>query len=166
MSAQPATSGPNFALWLLWILPASAVLASLVSLYLAMRGADVPLPSAYHWEGQALTADEARQQRARTMRIAALLQFDAAAGQCRVKLQGDMPQQLRLDLTHPTLGAADRHWILERDADGYHTPCEALPRAHWWVQIGDPAGLWQLRARVQGDFNAGAVYLTADAQGN
>ena len=164
MNVQSASAGPNYAVWLLWILPASAVLGSFTSLYFALHGGDVPLPAAYHWEGQALSSDEARQERARSLGIAALLQFDTAAGQCHVKLQGDAPEQLRLDLAHPTLGGADQHWTLERDATGYHTACKALPKAHWWVQIADPAGQWQLRARVQSDFNAGPVYLTADSR--
>ena len=164
MNVRSVHNGPNYALWLLWILPASAVLASFASLFFALHGGDVPLPSAYHWEGQALDADQARQDQAKSLGIAALLQFDTAAGQCHVKLQGDSPAQLRLDLAHPTLTGADQHWTLDRDATGYHTACKALPKAHWWVQISDAAGQWQLRTRVQGDFSAGPVYITADSR--
>jgi hypothetical protein len=164
MSATRTDTGLNPALWLLWILPGSAVVASFATLFIAIRSGDVPLPAAYHWEGQALSADEARQERARSLGLQALLQFDLAAGQCHVKLQGDAPAQLRMDLAHPTLGGADRHWTLTRDATGYHTACGALPKAHWWVQISDPDGRWQLRARVQGDFSSGPVYITADAK--
>lgn len=164
MNLQPAPAGRNYVLWLLWILPVCAVLASLLSLYLAMRGGDVPLPAAYHWEGQALGADEARQARARELGIAALLRFDAATGQCHVKLQGDAPEQLRVDLAHPTLGKADQHWTLVRDAAGYHTACPAVPKAHWWIQVSDAAGQWQLRTRWQGDLRSAPVYLAADAR--
>jgi hypothetical protein len=164
MTTQVAPTGPNYALWLLWILPATAVLASFASLYLALHGGDIPLPAAYHWEGQALSGDEARQDRAKSLGVAALLQFDMTAGQCHVKLQGDAPAQLRMDLAHPTLAGADQHWLLDRDATGYHTACKALPKAHWWVQISDPAGTWQLRSRVKGDFSGGPVYITADSR--
>ncbi len=164
MSSTVNRPGPNLVLWLLWILPATAVAASFASLYVAVRNGDAPLPAAYHWEGQALDADQARQDKAKSLGMAALLRFDAAAGQCHVKLQGDAPAQLRIDLAHPTLTGADQHWTLERDPTGYHTACAALPKAHWWVQIGDPAGHWQLRARVLGDFSGGPVYIAADSR--
>jgi hypothetical protein len=164
MSTLRTSAGPNLVLWLLWILPSAAVAASFASLYLAVRGGDTSLPDAYHWEGQALTADEALQTRARTLGIAALLQFDAATGQCHVTLRGDSPALLRVDLTHPTERAADQHWILQRDATGYHTDCQALPQAHWWVQITDPAQQWQLRGRMHGKLDAAPLTLTPDTQ--
>jgi hypothetical protein len=163
-STAPAKRGPNIAYWLIWILPSCAVAGSFTSLYFAVHGMDPPLPAAYHWEGQALDADQSRQAQARSMGIAALLQFDAATGHCRVKLQGDSPGELRVDLAHPTRSADDRHWVMKRDGDGYQGECGALPKAHWWVQIGDPAGHWQLRGRVKGDFQGAPVYLAADSR--
>lgn len=162
MSTLRTSAGPNLALWLLWILPSAAVAASFASLYLAVRSGDTPLPDSYHWEGQALTADEALQARARTLGIVALLQFDAATGQCQVRLRGDSPAEMRVDLTHPTQRDADQHWILQRDATGYHTDCTALPQAHWWVQITDSARQWQLRGRLRGNLDAGPLTLTPD----
>ena len=164
-AAAPALKkGPNIAFWLLWILPGCAVAGSFVSLYLAMHGGDAPLPAAYHWEGHALDADQARQDQARQLGIAALVQFDAATGQCSVRLQGDAPGELHVDLAHPTLSADDRHWVMKREGDSYRGECASLPKAHWWVQIGDAAGRWQLRARVKGDFRSAPVYLTADSR--
>ncbi len=57
-----------------------------------------------------------------------------------------------LELTHPTDGALDRRVELAREGDSarYGAPCAALPAAHWWVQVADPAGRWLLRGRVQG----------------
>ncbi len=162
MSTLRTSGGPNLVLWLLWILPSVAVIASFASLYLAVRNGDTPLPDSYHWEGQALTADEALQAHARTLGIAALLQFDAATGQCQVKLLGDSPAQLRVDLTHPTQRAADQHWILQHDDTGYHANCQALPQAHWWVQITDSVHQWQLRGRMRGNLDAGPLALTPD----
>ena len=164
MNAAAPGTGPNYAFWLIWILPASAVLASFTSLYFALHGGDVPLPTAYHWEGHALDSDQARQEQARHLGIAVLLQFDAVDGQCRLRLQGDSPAELRVDLAHPTIVADDQHWVMKKDGDGYRAPCSALPKAHWWVQIADPAGRWQLRGRFLSDFRGAPEYLTADAK--
>ena len=162
MSTLRTAAGTNPVLWLLWLLPATAVAASFASLYLAMRSGDTPLPESYHWEGQALAADEVLQSRAKALGIAALLEFDSNTGKCHVRLRGDSPAQLRVDLTHPTQRVADQHWILQRDATGYHTDCQALPQAHWWVQITDPAQQWQLRGRVRGNLDPGPLTLTPD----
>lgn len=163
MTSSVNEKGPNPVFWLVWTLPALAVVASFTSLYFALRGGDVPLPANYHWEGQAIDADQTLQERAKVLGIAAVLQYDRASGQCRVLLRGDAPAQLRVDLAHPTEPVNDRHWIMSRDDTGYHSACTPPANAHWWLQISDSSGHWQLRARVHGDFSR-VEWLTAGSR--
>jgi hypothetical protein len=153
----------NPALWLVIGLPAAAVVASFATLIVSTRAGDVPLPSRYHWEGQAYDADQARIAVAQRLGIQARLVYDAASGQCQLVLQGQDTNaaRLRLDLAHPTDARADRHVSLERSGALYTAACEPLPAAHWWLELADDAGSWTLRTRVRGTLQT-PVSLRAD----
>jgi len=135
-------------LWLVIALPASAVIAGLSSWAIAASRGDRELPSAYHWEGGALDRDDARRAAAAGMGLRATLRVDVASGRCLVTLEGASPATLRLDLTHPTDQAADRHVQLQGAAGVYSGACAQLPAAHWWLQLTDDQGAWMLRGRA------------------
>jgi len=140
----------NPVLWLVIALPALAVIASFCSLALAVTRGDRELPVNYHWEGGALDRDDAQRATASALGLRATLRIDAATQRCLVTLEGAAPASLRLDLTHPTNPAADRQLRLRRAAGAYSVPCEAVPTAHWWLQLTDPQGQWLLRGRASG----------------
>ena len=166
--------GPNLVLWLLWILPATAVAASFASLYFAVHSGDVPLPAAYHWEGPgagrgpgaAVHGEEPGHGGAAAVRCGGGPMPREAAGRCA----GAVARRPGASDAHRSGPALD----LERDATGYHTACTALPKAHWWVQIGDPgrplaaararAGRFQRRTGVHhGRFAGGLMAGSAAA---
>ena len=147
--AAPVAQRRNPALWLVIGLPAVAVIASLVSLALAYRGGDVPLPERYHWEGSQLRADEARLDAAQRRGIGADFDFDAATAQCRVVLRGATPAALQLDLAHATRTGLDQRVLLQRAGDVYVGACAPLVQGHWWLQLADPADDWLLRQRIR-----------------
>jgi hypothetical protein len=153
----------NPTLWLVIGLPATAVVASFATLIVSTRAGDKPLPSRYHWEGQAYDADQERIAAARRLRIEARIGYNAASGQCQVVLQGQQTNatRLRLDLTHPTDPRADRHMSLERSGAIFTAACEPLPVAHWWLELADDADGWTLRTRVHGTLQA-PISLNAD----
>jgi uncharacterized protein len=148
-ATEPRRANP--VLWLVVGLPLLAVVASFVSYALAVTHGDKELPAAYHWEGTGLASDDARGAEAARLRLSASLQVDPVGERCTLQLAGAAPAALRLDLTHPTNPAADRHVPLQRSGDGrYEAPCAALAPAHWWVQVSDADGHWLLRGRTQG----------------
>jgi hypothetical protein len=151
-TAANAGTARNPVLWLVIGLPLLAVAGSFTSLGLAILHGDKELPAAYHWEGQGLAGDEARIAEAGRLGLTAQVQADAVAGRCTVQLAVPAGDAIDLDLTHPTEAAADRHLVLQRDGSSglYGAACAALPAAHWWVQVGDPAGRWLLRGRADG----------------
>ena len=81
----------NPVLWLVIALPLLAVGGSVASMLLAVGGSDAPLPERYHWEGSQLDADDARLAVAARRGISAAFDVDAAAGECRIVLQGAAP---------------------------------------------------------------------------
>jgi hypothetical protein len=138
----------NPVLWLVIVLPLLAVAGSVASLLLAAGGSDAPLPERYHWEGSQLDDDDARLAVAASRGISATLGVDAAAGQCRVVLQGAVPAELRLTLTHATLAGLDQHVVLQRTGDAYTGRCAPLGQGHWWLELADADGSWLIRQRL------------------
>ncbi|MFT3905113.1 MAG: FixH family protein [Steroidobacteraceae bacterium] len=141
----------NPALWLVIALPATAVIASFVSLYFSVHGGDAPLPDGYHWEGQALASDERSLQQAATLAISAWLRYDANAHECQLAVSNTTAPTLQLTLTHPTAAALDQHVLMQRSGTLYRGPCAAPASAHWWIQLRDERAGWMLRARTDGD---------------
>lgn len=139
----------NPALWLVIGIPAIAVVASLVSVTLAYRGGDVPLPDRYHWEGSQLGADQARIEAAARRGIGADFAYDAGAGVCRVLLRGATPATLQLDLAHATRSGLDQHVALQRAGDSWVGACAPLAPGNWWLQLTDGHDDWLLRQRIK-----------------
>lgn len=155
----------NPVLVLVIALPLLAVIASFVSLALAVTRGDSELPKNYHWEGGALDRDQESQARAARLQIAGTLGFDPASGQCTLLLRGAAPAALRLTLTHPTVASLDRHMLLHPSGDRYAAPCSALPDAHWWLELSDEQGGWLLRGRLHGDLHEPVQLGAATASG-
>lgn len=141
----------NPTLWLVVALPAAAVIASFVSLALAVRSGDKPLPAFYHAEGASQDADQARVDAAARAGVSVTLSRDAASGICVATVTGASPARLRVAFTHDSDPGADLQLDLIRDGDAWRARCPAVPNAaHWWVEITDSAGAWMLRDRIRG----------------
>jgi uncharacterized protein len=141
----------NPVFWLMWALPGSAVVAGLTTLGIALHDADRPLPEAYHWEGERLDADFARQRAAATLGVR--VTFEVADGRCAAHLSGSGGDPAALDvlLTHGSDAGLDRALKLPRIAAGqYAAECAPAPAGRWRISIEDPSGAWTLRASVDG----------------
>jgi uncharacterized protein len=152
---MPPDDSPGRANPVVWIMigvPLAAVCASMLTLFVAARGSEPPLPAQYSWEGKALEQDFARADRAGALGAAAELEFDT--GRVRVALdfsaaKEPLPATLELRLTHATLPALDRAITLARDAGsgGYWADLPALQRGHWHVELAGTD--WRLRGRLE-----------------
>lgn len=140
------------ALWIVIGVPLATVLASILTVTLAFRGAEPELPSQYSWEGAALDQDLAQAQRARELGAGLDLRF-GSAGQVVADLrlgaaQERRPAQLRLQATHATRPELDRAWTLSRGPDGlYRGAGAALGTGPWLLQLS--ADDWRLRGRLE-----------------
>jgi uncharacterized protein len=142
-------SNPVF--WIMWLLPAAAVVAGLATLVIALRNADRALPTSYHWEGEHLDQDFARQRLAASHGI----EVDVASGggECAATLRHapDDPVSLTLTFTHSSDAGLDRVVLLRRVQPGqYRGTCAPLPPGRWHVALEDEAGAWAIRARFDG----------------
>ena len=147
--ASPFRSNPVF--WIMWLLPAAAVVAGLATLMIALRHADRSLPSAYHWEGERLDQDFAAQRLAASHGIEVAL--DTAGGECRATLRHapDDPASLTLMFTHSSDAGLDRVVLLRRTQPGqYRGTCAPLAAGRWRIALEDAAGAWAIRALFSG----------------
>jgi uncharacterized protein len=155
----------NPVFWLMWLLPASAVVAGLATLAIALRGADRALPVEYHWEGERLDADFSRARQAVALGVEITLGIEA--GQCRA-LVSHLPLEpaaLNLLLTHGVDAGLDRRVRLTRvAANDYRAACAPLDTGKWRVALADDSAKWAVRGTVDGPL-AGLVLRARSPEG-
>ena len=143
----------NPVLWLIWGLLGSVVIASFITLGIAIRSADRQLPANYHWEGQGLDRDFERARQAAQLGVEVTLAADAVIGTCLASLRsapGD-PATLTLMLTNGSDPGLDRVVLLRRTSKGeYGAPCPTIPEGRWRVSLEDPDGKWIIRTQLAG----------------
>lgn len=110
--------------WFLISLPATAVVAGLVTFYLAARGWDGPVASDYYKQGLAINEELTRSNRAAELGVTASVKLSglAVGERVRVELRSVQPlpvePALRLRLIHPGWRDADRLAVLARSEVG------------------------------------------------
>lgn len=151
-ATSPYSLKTNPVFWLMWLLPAAAVVAGLATLAIALRGADRTLPPTYHWEGDGLDRDFARARNAATRDIA--MSLELRDGEC-IAVVRNLPagsETLELELANGADAMLDRFIVLRRVGPGeLRAACEPLPQGRWWINVNDGAGDWSLRTRSEGN---------------
>ncbi len=136
----------HFWVWFILTPVIGSVIAGFITLYLAGAPPSLVVDD-FGQIAMAVELDQQRDKRAVELGVAARLQFDAqSAGSTQavtVSLGGAAPDNLKLELIHPTLEQMDRQVILKRSGDLY---TGTMPRAdtRLYVMISDGAGNWRL----------------------
>jgi hypothetical protein len=137
--------------WFLISLPASTVVAGLVTLYLAASGSDTLVKDDYYKHGLAINQDLARVHRARELGIEADLRYDPLKGILRAtvaRVAGDV-QEIAVRLTHPTRADFDQSVTLVRRPDGaFDGSVAPLGPGNWHLDLLAPSGEWRLSGRL------------------
>jgi hypothetical protein len=137
--------------WFIIALPATAVVAGLITVYIATVNRDPLVKDNYYKEGLALNQDLARSRRAAELGISAELTYDAASATVTLATTG-VPadvQRLTLVLLHPTLANQDLDVTLTRAADGrYQAQMPPLAPAYWRVRLLPETDDWRLETRL------------------
>jgi uncharacterized protein len=126
--------------WLVVILPLTAVVASFVSLALAIRSDDGLVEDDYYKQGMAINRVLDRDRAAATHGLESRVALDDARHELRIQLTAHhgatLPENIEFKFMHATRAGVDHDLILPRLADGtYRTPLPELVPGHWDVQI-------------------------------
>lgn len=168
MAATPEPARPwyrHFWPWVVFGLPAAAVVASFTTLYLAG-----PIPAMVVDDYGKIEAesqkDYARDVEAGVLGVTARLERTPSGGgelivvRLDESVTGPRPEFLEVDLLHPTLERLDRHAVLRPGPDGdFRGTVEPLG-GRYHVRLGDPGHTW----RLTGDLSPGEPATTLVAR--
>lgn len=135
--------------WFLIGLPATVVVASLYTVYLASSGADDLVVDDYYKDGLAINRQLEKKQRSLALGVDATLAFEN--GQVSVRVTGPVEAaSLDLLLSHPLEADRDFEVKLTRAGDDLYQGDLAYtvePRWHWTLELPGPNG-WRLDGSV------------------
>lgn len=151
--------------WFLISLPATAVIASLTSFWLAFESSDGMVVGDYYKAGLAINQTLARDDAAQALGLTATLQRDGNS--LMLTLTGHLkayPDQLSLTLAHPTRQGMDQTLLLHQDGGGhYRATLPAMHAGKWHAQLVDVASTWRLAGVLHTPFSKPET-LTPDAE--
>jgi len=151
--------------WFLISLPATAVIAGVATIWLAVTSADGLVVGDYYKAGLAINQTLARDDTAHALALTATLQRagDALALTLAGRLQ-IFPDQLSLTLAHPTRQGQDQTLVLSHGGGGhYRAALPAMTAGKWHAQLADSAATWRLSGVLHTPFSQ-PVILTTDAE--
>lgn len=151
--------------WFLISLPATAVIAGLITVWIAVSSADGLVVGDYYKAGLAINQALARDDAARELGLAATLQ--QGDGGLALALAGRLhayPAQLTLTLAHPTRQGLDRVLVLDHAGSGrYRALLPALPSGKWHAQLADAGAVWRLSGVLHTPFRQPVTLAAAAA---
>lgn len=138
--------------WFLISLPLSVVIASIVTINLAIQSDDGLVSDDYYKEGLAIHKNADSAARARSLGIAGDLSYDPDTGAIGVRFDGappDVDGGLSLRATHPTLPNQDQTVPLTPLGEGaFAGRLEPLGPAHWKLELHPENRSWRIEGRL------------------
>lgn len=136
--------------WLVIMIPLSAVLMGAVMLTLAVSTYDGLVSDDYYKQGLQINRSMERDELAQNFGLGGDVTLGAPGEAIEVSLSGNVrfhsPEIVQLRLFHATRAGLDRHLVLRRVASGrYVASGPRLEPGHWYLQL-DADG-WRLKTR-------------------
>lgn len=144
--------------WFIMALPASAVVAGLTTVWIAVVNQDSVVRDDWYKDGKSINQSFARDEAAVALGMRARFTLDDMTGDVAVTLAHErdvaLPDTLALALSHPTQAAADQTLILRRDAAGtYRGQLARALAGRFYLELGsDDWRLTGLREFPQATF--------------
>ncbi len=140
--------------WFLIGIPASAVIAGVITITIAVKTADSLVADDYYKEGRAINQRLEKDQAAQSQGIqltASIRPQSSGAQRIQVIFQANpgvpAPDAIRLRLSHPTLNQMDVTATLVKSADGsYQSEVPGLSSGRWYAQLEDDQSHWRVKA--------------------
>lgn len=137
--------------WFLMAGPGLVVVASFITLWLAIVSSDGLVTEDYYKKGLAINQTLALSDRARLLGLEAGLRLNLDSISIRIssKVPGfSLPHQVRVTISHPTRAGLDQSQVLSL-LDGRYKGKFKLPAAgHWVVLVEDDARTWRMLGNI------------------
>ena len=155
--------------WILISGPALVMVASFVTLWLAMTSSDGLVTEDYYRKGLAINQTLALNERAQELDLEADVSLKLDSISVRIASRQSSfrpPLQLRVTISHPTRAGLDQSQLLPL-ADGRYTGKFRLPAAgHWVVLLEDSARTWRMMGNVILPASGETMFGTQSAKNN
>lgn len=143
--------------WFLIALPATAVIAGVITLLIAVNTWDGLVVDDYYKEGKAIVQTIGRTERARELGLSATVRIRSES--LRVELEGaersGLPTSLLVTVAHPTRGGLDQVLTLKGANGVFEGAMSLLGPGRWLFQIEDESRTWRMN---------GAAYLPTETE--
>ena len=134
--------------WFIMLGPVAVMLATAVTVLLALRQPDAVVVDDYYKRGKAINQDLRRDRAATALKLAFTARYDAGGGVLLGRLESfgrPMRAPFRILLAHPTLPRKDLVLVARPDARGVAVVrLPALEMTHWRVAVEDEGRAWRL----------------------
>lgn len=129
--------------------PGVVVVASFITLWLAVRSNDGLVADDYYKKGVAINLDLARSIKARELGVVANVRFGAERVAIQLQSRDDLPGRIRVTVAHPTRAGLDQTLVLSGTGGLYQGALEPLTPGRWQLIITDESGTWKLASEIQ-----------------
>ncbi|MBI5611932.1 MAG: FixH family protein [Gammaproteobacteria bacterium] len=147
--------------WMVILIPLTAVAMGVLILVLAIRSDDGLVVDDYYRQGKQINRVLARDRAAAARGLAGDVELDSARGELRVRLGADaLPENIEFQLLHATRAGFDKQMVIPRGADGvYRAPLPELAPGRWNLQLS--AQDWRLVGSLTAPAERRAAILPA-----
>ena len=132
--------------WFLIAFPATAVVAGIATLVIAIQTFDGMVVDDYYKEGRAIVQTIGRVEHAREMGLRASIKVRSES--IHIELSGSdaasLPERIHLTVAHPTRGGLDQELLVTGLAGVYEAPLAPLSTGRWLFVIEDEARSWRM----------------------
>lgn len=137
--------------WFLIALPATAVVASLVTVWIAVATSDGLVVDDYYQEGKAIDKTMARSVLAARLGLAADLTIRSSEVALSLSATdgASIPETLLLTVSHPTRAGQDQSLVLRQQGGVFVAPLAPLTAGRWLLQLEDGERTWRMTATTQ-----------------
>ncbi len=139
--------------WFVISIPATAVILSMVLLYLAINGRDPMVVDDYYKKGRAINEVLSRDKRAAEMGLIAVMNINYKTNKINFEFQARnkliLPEILELKITHATRGELDQVVRIYQSQPGFYQgqlPERNLQAGKWYLELGTKQ--WRLTKRI------------------
>lgn len=137
--------------WLLIAGPAVVVVASFITLWLAIRSDDGLVSEDYYKRGLAINRTLAQSERATKLGLVAAVSLTSESLSVRLQA-GDAkfsaPAKLTAKISHPTRAGLDQSLVLNLQGDRYQGQFRLPAAGHWVLQLEDEANTWLISGNL------------------